>query len=143
MPNLLLHSDTYGDARSSDLARDLRCSATPDLAAKALAADCYVVVATFDGDDPWDVYRHTQNGVVADSWSRTPPAGLHATGSGTLPTPRGEFGYRSSMIGDAVVIDGTMLVLTHAEFERVDVALPDRLRTVDGGEVEVSPAPGP
>lgn len=144
MPNLLLHSDNYGKGRDSDLGRDLRCSATPELAARALAEDGYVVVGTFDDDmKPWEIYRHTQNGVVSRSWSRYPTGLVRPVGSGTLSTPRGDMGYRSTSMGDAIVVDGTVYVLGRIDFDEVPAPVPATLRGIDGSEVEVAPAPRP
>ncbi len=142
MPNLLLHCDDYGDARESALGRELRFDATADAAARALASDLYVVVATFEGD-PWDAYRDTQNGLVSPHWSRAPPSGIWPVGDGTVATPRGPYGLRSTSDGDAVVVDGVLSVLTRRGFEAVDAPLPALIRAVDGSVVEMAPAPSP
>lgn len=68
---------------------------------RALAAGLYVDVAEFDGDDPEELFRITQNGVDRESWSLTPPAGLHP-----VPGAVGEHGLRSMMVGDVLVSDG-------------------------------------
>jgi hypothetical protein len=63
----------------------------------------YVAVGEFETDNPEKVWELTQNGVVSPSWSREPPPGVKPLGDGTV---FGGYGYRSSMCGDIVVIDG-------------------------------------
>ncbi len=143
MGNILLHLDTYGANRASETMRDLRWKPSADLVVKALAEDLYVAVATFDVDDPEAVWTATQNGVASPSWSRSPPQGVSPLGAGTLPTSRGSMGYRSSDLGDLLMVDDVLKVVSGIGFEDVEVDLPEAVRTIDGGTLAIRPAPRP
>lgn len=82
---------------------------TPVAVARRLLATPgrYEVVARAEGGvDRLDaVWSATQN--LDDSWSRSPPPGIVPAGDGIKRASGGEFGQRSSDIGDVFVVDGT------------------------------------
>lgn len=73
----------------------------------------YKAVARLDGS-AWDVghfWALTQNGGASTSWSRFPPGGIQVIGKGFTVVRGVEYGWRSSMDGDVVVVDGKQFFL--------------------------------
>jgi len=76
-----------------------------DLYKRLMDSGAYVLVAEIAGSNLENAWVMTQNGVRTPSWSLEPLEGL---------TPIGlteNVGFRSSMVGDIVVVDGTMHVV--------------------------------
>jgi hypothetical protein len=94
-------------------------SPEPDgLHARLMAEGKYVAVAEFDGNDLDEAYKLTQNGVVTDSWTLAPPAGLTPLVEPIEHDGR-KYGHRSSSMGDVFVLDGEMFVVDTVGFTEI------------------------
>lgn len=81
---------------------------------RMLAAGDYWAVAEFDDADLNHVWHASQNGTLSPSWSRQSPSGVRPLGDGTVS---GGYGYRSSMVGDIVVVDGNCHIVANVGFQ--------------------------
>ncbi len=121
MPAILLHL-TYDETRvGEDYAKMTLCfierpvDEIRETAHRLLAAGDYWAVGEFASSDPDTVWGLAQNlGERSPSWSRLPPEGVKPLGDGTV---FGGLGYRSSMVGDIVVVDGRCHVVAGVGFQ--------------------------
>lgn len=132
MPMTLLHI-TYDPIRraAKDVGEDIfnitlgslsrPIEETRAIVHRMLGAGDYWAVAEFEDTDLEYVWRAAQNGTISLSWSRQPPKGVRPLGDGTVS---GGYGYRSSMVGDVVVIDGNCHVVANVGFQDLG-PLPD------------------
>src|SRR3546814_458539 len=97
-------------------------SGTPrsEVARAALDADSYVAVAEIDSDSLDDAYMLTQNGLVSDSWSRMPPKGVTPLGGGIIRAGGRELGYKSTEVGDVMLLNGKAYVVDTLGFAEIE-----------------------
>lgn len=150
MPTFLLYHDAPSDNREAlELEADLYMHPTPERVVAGLKAGLFKAVAVAETDDLDDIYRRTQNGVVHVSWSRAEDPIIRALGTGTVISKKtGEhFGYRSSSMGDLLLIDDRLLYVDTFGFTLVDHELDRASIPVIGsnatlGEILDAPRPG-
>lgn len=143
--SVLLHIDNvYNSGTPDPRIRDLSFP-RPEQIKQALADGLYVAVATSDLLDPEEVWVATQNGHPGPvSWSRERGHSVSALGDGFLTGAGGrEYGYRSSMMGDVVLLDGHAHYVASIGFEDLGIDVdPDTIRVVGGGTLAEVLAPG-
>ena len=143
--SVLLHIDNvYTPGIPDHRMRDLSFP-RPEQIKQALADGLYVAVATSDLADPEDVWVATQNGHPGpSSWSREHGHSVSALGDGFLTDDAGrEYGYRSSMVGDIVLLDGHAHYVASIGFEDLGIDVdPGTIRVVGGGMLAEALTPG-
>lgn len=119
MTATLLHmSSNEAFHRSADyfhltIGRNDSIEKTREIVHRALAAGHYLAVGEFDESDLDRIWFAAQNGTLSPSWSKQPPEGVRPLGDGTVS---GGLGYRSSMVGDIIVVDGKCHIVANAGF---------------------------
>lgn len=95
-----------------DVRRDIACPGSERLThvVKSFEKGLYEKVATAvteqEGDEALEwLWRVTQNGVVSESWSREPPAGVVPEGDGCVRIGERVFGRKSSDVGDVILTE--------------------------------------
>lgn len=117
MSTILLHCLPNPDVRSEvDLLVDLMITPTTERVSRALEAGIYKVVAIIDSDDRDLIFAQTQNGILVESWSRTPPDGITVAGSGL----REGLSCRSTSVGDLMISDGQVMAVANIDFTPID-----------------------
>ncbi len=135
MAVVVLHANNYEEeTRDNALLRDVRFDGDHGAVAKALAEGLYLAVATMEGSDVHAAFRATQNGPV-ESWSREAPGGIVPLGEGTIDSPRGPLGYRTSSTGDLFVVDGVVHVVDRSGISPTEIRIPPdtEIRVIGGG----------
>jgi len=128
----VLQSNNYEEwTRGNALLREVRCDADHERVREALAAGLYLAVARVEGSEPRRAYDGTQNGPDG-SWSRRPGVGVTPLGAGTIPGASGSIGYRDTITGDVLVVDGRVHVVGCRGIEATDIPAPaeDSVRVV-------------
>jgi hypothetical protein len=82
----------------------------------------FVPVAWVDGIDLGFAYKATQNGVLTDSWSMWPVAGMRPIGQPFHIADGRKVGRRSSMVGDRFESHGKTFVCANTEFAELPPA---------------------
>lgn len=92
---------------------------------KLKAVNGYVRVAAIEYDERQSLegnlehaFHIMQNGVVTDSWTLSPPDGLHALVDPIKENGR-EYGHRSMSVGDIVEYGGSQHVVASMGFKKI------------------------
>lgn len=111
-----LARDAYLDAMTGLGSAERQRAAIKSLLEKGL----YSVAALIEGDDMEEAFEMTQNGVRSDSWSQRPPKGVIAVGGEGYHEVNGKrFGYKSTSVGDIMVLNGEMHYVASFGFEKL------------------------
>lgn len=85
-----------------------------------LSKGLYSVAALIEGDDMEEAFEMTQNGVRSDSWSQRPPKGVVAVGGEGYHELNGKrYGYKSTSVGDIMMLNGEMYYVASFGFEKL------------------------
>ncbi len=134
MAIVLLHLDTYSDHKLQATFRDFRWEPSAKLADELLAQGAFVAVATSTELNWQDIWELTQNG-PNPSWSKSPPTGLKALGGGAVSIDGKSLGYRSSDIGDLILVDDEIHMVVGIGFTALELPMPapEKIRVINGG----------
>lgn len=80
---------------------------------RRMESGCYDLVAEVEGNELENAWIKTQNGFLTSCWSLNPLDGLKSFGTNKV------IGLRSTMIGDIIVVDGTMHVVDIFGFKEI------------------------
>lgn len=142
MSAILLHLNTYDDA---DLRyRDLMFRPSAEQVRQAITEGVYIAVGASELDDLDQIWDGSQNGLRIASWSRDPEHSIAALGPGYVLGQDGkQYGYRSSMVGDVVLVDGHAHLVSSFGFDDLQFDVDSAVIPVIGGGTlnELSRAP--